>query len=228
MMKKLLSIAVLAMMGGAAMAQTEVIYQTDFSNAEDNAQWTIINANNDQSAAGAERTWTIADGELKCDNFATSNDDYAFTPALNCAKGTLKLTYKAKGYSGRYSDSYEVVLTNEPSAAANFSQVLESVAQNGLTALYDEHTAEYNIAEAGTYYIGFHDNSTDPWAVYIDDVLVEMEEVATGISDIQTIGVKNVRYYNMAGMQSSKPFSGVNIVVTELNDGTTHTTKVVK
>ena len=55
-----------------------------------------------------------------------------------------------------------------------------------------------------------------------------MEEVATGISDIQTIGVKNVRYYNMAGMQSSKPFSGVNIVVTELNDGTTHTTKVVK
>ena len=114
MMKKLLSIAVLAMMGGAAMAQTEVIYQTDFSNAEDNAQWTIINANNDQSAAGAERTWSIADGELKCDNFATSNDDYAFTPALNCAKGTLKLTYKAKGYSGRYSDSYEVVLTSTP------------------------------------------------------------------------------------------------------------------
>ena len=64
--------------------------------------------------------------------------------------------------------------------------------------------------------------------MYIDDVKVEMEEVATGISDIQTIGVKNVRYYNMAGMQSSKPFSGMNIVVTELNDGTTHTTKVVK
>ena len=226
MMKKLLSIAVLAMMGGAAMAQTEVIYQTDFSNADDNAQWTIINANGDQTAAGNPRTWIIEDGELSFDAYVGPHDDYAFSPALNLPKGKMVLTYKAKG-SGRYSDSYEVLLTNA-AAEANFSQVLESVAQNGLTALYDEHTAEYEIAEAGVYYIGFHDTTDDPWGVFIDDVMVEATSVVTGISDVQTVSVKGVRYYNMAGMQSNVPFDGVNIVVTELNDGTTVTSKVVK
>ena len=229
MMKKLLSIAVLAMMGGAAMAQTEVIYQTDFSNADDNAQWTIINANGDIAGTGAPRTWGFYDESLNWGNiYPASNDDYAFTPALNLGKGKMTVTYQVKGYSGRYSDSYEVLLTDAASDAANFKQVLETVPQNGLTALFDEHTAEYDIEEAGVYYIGFHDNSNDPWGIFIDDVMVEATSVVTGISDVQTVSVKGVRYYNMAGMQSNVPFDGVNIVVTELNDGTTVTSKVVK
>lgn len=40
--------------------------------------------------------------------------------------------------------------------------------------------------------------------------------------------VKSVRYYNLAGMQSSKPFSGMNIVETTYNDGTKTTVKVIK
>lgn len=40
--------------------------------------------------------------------------------------------------------------------------------------------------------------------------------------------VKNVKYYNMAGVESDVPFQGVNIVVTTYNDGTRSTSKIVK
>ena len=40
--------------------------------------------------------------------------------------------------------------------------------------------------------------------------------------------INNVKYYNVAGMESDVPFEGVNIQVTTYNDGTTHTCKVIK
>lgn len=45
------------------------------------------------------------------------------------------------------------------------------------------------------------------------------------ISNAQPISVE---YVNIAGMRSSKPWQGVNIIVTRYSDGTTTTTKVVK
>ncbi len=38
----------------------------------------------------------------------------------------------------------------------------------------------------------------------------------------------SVEYVNIAGVRSSKPWQGVNIVVTRYSDGTTSTAKVVK
>lgn len=40
--------------------------------------------------------------------------------------------------------------------------------------------------------------------------------------------VTGVKYVNLAGMTSDKPFDGVNVVVTSYNDGTTTTSKVLK
>ena len=52
------------------------------------------------------------------------------------------------------------------------------------------------------------------------------------VTAIYTVGmskeVKSVKYYNPAGIESSKPFQGVNIVVTRYSDGSVTTTKVVK
>lgn len=45
------------------------------------------------------------------------------------------------------------------------------------------------------------------------------------ISNAQVVGVE---FVNIAGMRSSKPWQGMNIVVTRYSDGTTTTTKVVK
>ena len=40
--------------------------------------------------------------------------------------------------------------------------------------------------------------------------------------------INNVKYYNVAGMESNMPFDGGNIKVTTYNDGTTSTCKVIK
>ena len=40
--------------------------------------------------------------------------------------------------------------------------------------------------------------------------------------------INNVKYFNIAGMESDMPFDGVNIKVTTYNDGTTSTCKVIK
>ncbi len=40
--------------------------------------------------------------------------------------------------------------------------------------------------------------------------------------------INNVKYYNVAGMESNVPFEGVNIKVVTFNDGTTSTSKVIK
>ena len=50
----------------------------------------------------------------------------------------------------------------------------------------------------------------------------------SAISDIQAKQESDVTYYNLTGLRSNKPFSGMNIVVTTYTDGTTKTTKVVK
>ena len=66
--------------------------------------------------------------------------------------------------------------------------------------------------------------------VMIDKLTVTYEQdVATAISDLDAQpAVKAVHYYNLQGMQSATPFDGVNIVVTEMADGSKSTTKVIK
>ena len=54
--------------------------------------------------------------------------------------------------------------------------------------------------------------------------------VPTGIEGIDYSGktVKSVRYYNLTGVESNKPFQGVNIVTTEFTDGSSQTVKVIR
>jgi len=55
--------------------------------------------------------------------------------------------------------------------------------------------------------------------------------VKTGINTVNTNlnkKVVSVKYVNIAGMESSTPFQGVNIVVTRYEDGSQSTTKVIK
>ena len=52
---------------------------------------------------------------------------------------------------------------------------------------------------------------------------------ATGIHELIDNGVvESVTYVNAQGMQSDKPFDGLNIVITRYSNGTTRTTKVVR
>ena len=48
------------------------------------------------------------------------------------------------------------------------------------------------------------------------------------VEDLAKKSINNVKFYNIAGMESNEPFEGVNIKVTTYNDGTTSTCKVIK
>ncbi|MCQ2288072.1 MAG: hypothetical protein MJZ74_03140 [Muribaculaceae bacterium] len=53
--------------------------------------------------------------------------------------------------------------------------------------------------------------------------------IVTGISDVEhESNILDVTYYNMTGIASDKPFSGINLQVTRYTDGTTKTSKVIK
>ena len=54
-------------------------------------------------------------------------------------------------------------------------------------------------------------------------------DVPTAIETILASGnVAGVKYVNMSGMTSDKPFNGINIAVVTMNDGTVKTIKLVK
>lgn len=67
---------------------------------------------------------------------------------------------------------------------------------------------------------------------YIMETIVEDEltnQIQTGINGVEFINnVASVKYYNAAGVESDRPFKGVNIVVTRYSDGSMSTTKIVK
>ncbi|MBQ3960330.1 MAG: hypothetical protein II683_00895, partial [Muribaculaceae bacterium] len=56
----------------------------------------------------------------------------------------------------------------------------------------------------------------------------ENDPITVGVNDINAKAVAGVKYYNLAGVESNKPFDGVNIMVTTYTDGTKAAAKVVK
>lgn len=85
--------------------------------------------------------------------------------------------------------------------------------------------------EPVTYYATLYvkDDASEKYYVKTKVITPKTNNIPTGINAvIAGAQVESVRYINVAGMESSKPFAGMNIVVTRYSDGTTTTTKVVK
>lgn len=59
-------------------------------------------------------------------------------------------------------------------------------------------------------------------------IVLPHQTVVTGIEGIDASDVVSVKYVNLQGMSSDKPFKGVNIVVITKTDGSTKTVKVLK
>ena len=63
---------------------------------------------------------------------------------------------------------------------------------------------------------------------YVVEVRVPWENIPTSVTELNTSTEVSKTYYNAQGIQSDKPFDGMNIVITRYSDGSTKTTKVVK
>ena len=93
----------------------------------------------------------------------------------------------------------------------------------GYHFVYDED-ADDDYLETGSWY----QNVDDPLSLAVAPVLSFIPAPNTGVA--QPVVDKQVlshTYYNLTGMESSKPFDGVNIVITRYTDGTQSATKVL-
>lgn len=71
-------------------------------------------------------------------------------------------------------------------------------------------------------------NGYAKYQVYVGEPYVPTP-TPTAVTDVTSSkAVKNINYYNLAGMQSATPFDGVNIVVTTYTDGSKSSKKVMK
>ena len=60
------------------------------------------------------------------------------------------------------------------------------------------------------------------------EIELTIAPIPSAVTDITIDNAVAVKYVNAQGMVSTKPFNGINIMVTTMSDGTTKTTKVVK
>lgn len=73
-------------------------------------------------------------------------------------------------------------------------------------------------------------NMSDRFVIYPLDFKSNEDNVVTGVEELNVLmkDVESVRYYNIMGMESEKPFEGINIVVTRYTDGSTSTAKILR
>ena len=97
----------------------------------------------------------------------------------------------------------------------------------------DENTqyANFRLPAAGNYTVKLVDDEEGNGKGLVEGlkmVVLLNESPAVGVADINSKAVKSVKYVNLAGVESNKPFDGVNIMVTTYTDGTKAAAKVIK
>lgn len=84
--------------------------------------------------------------------------------------------------------------------------------------------------EQVNYYVTLYVKDDASGKYYVKTAKINLDEqIPTAITTITSgAQVESVRYYNVSGIESSKPFAGMNIVVTRYTDGSSRIAKLVK
>lgn len=166
----------------------ELPYETAFESADDAAIWSFYDANGD----GKTWSYNASKSDLET-GFSAKVGDAAFTPPFRTVQGRHKLTYTVHGYSARYGDAYNVSLATN-SDFANAVNIAVYPDKDIAFSMFEERTVDFDINAAGVYNIGFVQNSTSQWGIYIGMVKIE-RVVPTGITDVVAV---NMPYYSRA------------------------------
>ena len=128
---------------------------------------------------------------------------------------------------------FETSMTEIP---YNFSDSYDVYAGGSTVYLNQANSLIANkVGLQSVYYGGLNDTDYAPRREVADNesdiVWYTIKEYTepSAVSDVNAAKtVKSVRYFNVAGIESNKPFDGMNIVVKTYTDGTTSTVKVIK
>ena len=111
-----------------------------------------------------------------------------------------------------------------------YFELTQEMLTNGAEITLDDDGANFRLPAAGNYTIKIVEEEADGKAAVanIKMVVTQNSVTPTAITDINGKTVAGVKYVNLAGAESNKPFDGVNIMVTTYTDGTKSAAKVIK
>lgn len=145
---------------------------------------------------------------------------------LNGHKEAWETNYAALSTLGMEADDYAKTDNNTFTLYDTFEAVAQAQTSGapGLKKEGDMVNIE-NVKYFATLYV--KDDASEKY--YVKTTFDEPKtSIPTAISTIDGSAQVEVRYINVAGMESDKPFAGMNIVVTRYNNGTTTITKMIK
>ena len=156
---------------------------------------------------------SVKAGDLAYDPYIVNATEFVFDEPVVIPAGTEFFAVVGP-FPNDYGDDIAILLCRRG----------EGEKCTGYHFVYDEDE-NYNYLETGTWY----QNVDDPLSLAVAPLLSYRTTEPSGIDqpvvDKQVVGQT---YYNLAGMASSKPFDGVNIVVTRYTDGSQTATKVLR
>lgn len=146
-------------------------YETEMATADEMALWTIVDANNDG------KSWVYKNQEMSYTAYSAA-DDWLFTPPFVAGEGSHTLKFRVRAYSYRYPESMEVTIAPNPAADVE-QKVIASYPEINST-LSELYSADFQVPEAGVWYVGFHITSPDPWGLYLSYCSI-ISNVVSGI-----------------------------------------------
>ena len=164
-------------------------------------------------------------GWLTQDPPELTEEGYTFT-AVDDPEGDHPLDFKLLTWGGEDWIWIGGIDENNVGCFAITEELMTSATE---ISLYDDG-ANFRLPAAGTYTVTLVREEGAKGLIEGAKIVVtkENDPITVGVNDINSKAVAGVKYYNLAGVESNKPFDGVNIMVTTYTDGTKAAAKVVK
>ena len=162
-------------------------YVNNFSSARDFILFSMLDANHDGKA------WRWEDSSFARSEYHAEhgNDDWLVTPPLSLGvERVYMLTFKAKnrGRDTQLRNTFEVRMGDECDASKFPVTLVET---NEPSNEWREFRCEIMPDKAGTYYVGFHDNTAaaDKYSIDIDDVSIAKGALVTSPDSVTSFTV---------------------------------------
>lgn len=143
-------------------------YYEPFDEASSVNDFTILDVNGDS------KKWIWADGVMRIQfNNSYAMNDWLITRPVQMEAGTdYTLEFDVRGHSPYYAEKIEVKMGSAPTAAGMTTQVLPVMETSGNT--FVTKSTNINVAQSGTYYIGFHACSpAGTYYLYLDNISIK-------------------------------------------------------
>ena len=164
-------------------------------------------------------------GWLTQDPPELTEEGYTFT-AVDDPEGDHPLDFKLLTWGGEDWIWIGGIDENNVGCFAITEELMTSATE---ISLYDDG-ANFRLPAAGTYTVTLVREEGAKGLIEGAKIVVtkENDPITVGVNDINSKAVAGVKYYNLAGVESNKPFDGVNVMVTTYTDGTKAAAKVIK